>query len=429
MCDSFVALPAATVNKTTVFAKSADCQVNEAHALVRVPHKKHMPGSAFKATHVVIPQVAETYEFIMSKSFWTWGGEIGVNEHGVAIGNEAVFTTLQKEEKQDGLMVIDMLRIGLERGRSARGAVEAITTVLEQFGQGGNCELAGNSHFDGAYLITDTNEAWILETAGRQWVAKKVTDSIGSISNMLSIGDDYDLSSLPERIHWADTYGDKDMVPKLGSVERAANSHACMSLDRGHVSVQTAFNALRHHGDHYNPAVGEVVTNICMHAGPGATRMWQACSAMAVEISGDGVVAWATATSGTCLSIFKPVFIGVDLPDIGYPNEQYDTKTLWWKHELLHRRVMADFDDVMPEIRAEFDALEAEFIDAVPAVRRGTTAEKQELVNYCFARAEEATDRWIKQLSSRSDLRFSDPAFGLAWQNYNHQAELAGMPA
>jgi hypothetical protein len=65
----------------------------------------------------------------------------------------------------------------------------------------------------------------------------------------------------------------------------------------------------------------------------------------------------------------------------------------------------------------------------VPAVRRGTIAEKQELVNYCFARAEEATDRWIMQLSRRSDLRFNDPTFSLAWQNYNHQAELAGMPA
>ena len=124
----------------------------------------------------MIPQAPETYEIFIGKSFWTYGAEIGFNEHGVAIGNEAVFTTLQKEEKSEGLMVIDMLRIGLERGKTALGAVQAMTAVLEQFGQGGNCELAGNSHFDGSYLIADGSEAWVLETAGRQWVARKLTE-------------------------------------------------------------------------------------------------------------------------------------------------------------------------------------------------------------------------------------------------------------
>src|SRR5260221_8291524 len=191
MCDSFVALPTSTANKTMILGKSADCQVNEAHALVRFPRCKHIPGEAFKATHLVVPQVEETYEVILGKSFWTWGAEIGINEFGVAIGNEAVYTTLQKEEKAEGLIVIDMLRLGLERGRTAREAVESIAKALEAIGQGGNCELAGNSHFDGSYLIADPNEAWILETAGRQWAAKKVNDSIGSISNVISIGDDW----------------------------------------------------------------------------------------------------------------------------------------------------------------------------------------------------------------------------------------------
>jgi secernin len=166
MCDSFVALPPATANKTMIFGKSADCQINEAHALVRIPRRKHVPGEAFRATQRVVPQVAETYEVILSKSFWTWGGEIGVNEHGVCIGNEAVFTTLQKEEKSEGLMVIDMLRLGLERGKSARAAVEAMAAALEAFGQGGNCEMAGNSHFDGSYLIVDPSEAWVLRPPG-----------------------------------------------------------------------------------------------------------------------------------------------------------------------------------------------------------------------------------------------------------------------
>ena len=35
-----------------------------------------------RTTHLVIPQARETHEVIIDKSFWTWGGEIGVNEHG-----------------------------------------------------------------------------------------------------------------------------------------------------------------------------------------------------------------------------------------------------------------------------------------------------------------------------------------------------------
>ena len=39
MCDTLVALPATTQNHSMLFAKSADCEVNEANVLVRIPHK------------------------------------------------------------------------------------------------------------------------------------------------------------------------------------------------------------------------------------------------------------------------------------------------------------------------------------------------------------------------------------------------------
>ena len=45
-----------------------------------------------RLTHLVIPQARHTYEVLLDKSFWLYGGEIGVNEHGVAVGNEAVFS-------------------------------------------------------------------------------------------------------------------------------------------------------------------------------------------------------------------------------------------------------------------------------------------------------------------------------------------------
>jgi secernin len=430
MCDSFVALPAATATKTVILGKSADCQVNEAHALVRFPRRKHIPGEAFKATHLVVPQVEETYEVILGKSFWTWGAEIGFNEHGVAIGNEAVYTTFQKEEKAEGLIVIDMLRLGLERGRTALETVEAITGALEAIGQGGNCELAGNSHFDGSFLIADPNEAWILETAGRQWVARKVSDTIGSISNVLSIGDDWDMSSLRSRVHWANTYGDPTMVPLIGSCERQICSYEGLAATRGNITVKTAFDVLRQHGEDYLPAVGEVHRNICVHAGAPQYRQWQAVGAMVAEMGPDGAIGWFTGTSGTCVSIFKPVFTGVDLPDLGpLPTEQFNPAALWWKHELLHRRAMTDFHYFVPAIRQDFDTLEAEFLTAAPSVMKGSAREKKEFMDYCFQKAEQATEMWIKRITSQNNLTFSDADYQRMWHKYNSMAGLTGIPA
>ena len=54
-------------------------------------------GEAVRITHLVIPQAEQTYEVLLTKAFWTYGCEIGVNEFGLAMGEEAVFTTEMAE--------------------------------------------------------------------------------------------------------------------------------------------------------------------------------------------------------------------------------------------------------------------------------------------------------------------------------------------
>ena len=120
----------------------------------------------------------------------------------------------------------------------------------------------------------------------------------------------------------------------------------------------------------------------------------------------------------------------MDLPDIGpVPTEHFDPRSLWWKHELLHRRAMADFQGLVPEIRADFDRLESGFMADSESVRRGGTAEKRDFVDHCFRSAMEETDRWIARLRSRRDLVFQDPAYRRMWVTLNSAAGLAGMPA
>jgi hypothetical protein len=114
-----------------------------------------------------------------------WGAEMGANEHGVVIGNEAVWTTEPCAET--GLLGMDLVRLGLERAATAGEALQLIVDLMEAYGQGGNCAEHFSFNYHNSYLIADQEEAWVLETAGRYWVAEKITSGTRSISNSLSI--------------------------------------------------------------------------------------------------------------------------------------------------------------------------------------------------------------------------------------------------
>jgi dipeptidase len=368
---------------------------------------------------------------LLTKAFWTYGCEVGVNEYGLAMGEEAVFTTEMKEEK-DGIIGPDLMRIGLERAKDCQEAIQIMTGLLEQYGQGGSAELKGNSHFDSSYIMADRKEAYVLETAGRRWAVKKV-DAIASISNMLGIHADWDAYSggdIAPKTDWAGKYALPEVPPTLGSPVRQAITYNSLQASLGDISVKNIFDIMRHHGEGYHPASAEAHRNICVHAGPQENRWWQADGVMVTDVGTEGMMAWVTATSGTCVSIFKPVFLGMDLPDLGpYPRETFDPRSLWWKHERLHRRAMADFDHLVPEIRQDFDPLEEEFLSQAETVKKGTPGEKAEFMEYCFRKALEATEAWIARLEKRGDLKFSDSAYKGMWRKLNAEAGLTGMPA
>ncbi len=431
MCDSIVALPNSTHHHTMLFAKSADCEVNEANAIVRIPGQKHIPGETVRITHLMIPQAEQTYEVFLTKAFWNYGCEVGVNEYGLAMGEEAVYTTEMAEEK-DGIIGPDLMRIGLERATNCQEAIAVMTSLLEQYGQGGSAELKGNSHFDSSFLMSDTSEAYILETAGRKWAVKKVED-IASISNMLGISTNWTRCSLRStggQLDWAKTFALPEIPPTLGSPDRKSISYQGLMAEKGHITARTMFDIMRHHGDGYHPATASAHRNICVHAGPQENRWWQADGVMVTEVDDSGVLIWVTGTSGICVSVFKPVFLGVDLPDIGpLPTEHFNPRSLWWKHELLHRRAMADFDGLVPEIRKDFDLLEEQFLNQSESVKKGTLLEKKEFMDYCFRKAMDVTETWIARLQACPDLHFTDPAYEAMWKKVNAEAGLKGMPA
>jgi dipeptidase len=121
-----------------------------------------------------------------------FGAEMGCNEFGVCIGNEAVFTKIPFDKKNIGLTGMDLLRLSLEISKTAKEGLENIIYYLEKYGQDACGGYTDKSfYYHNSFIIADRNEGFVLETAGKHWIYEKVT-GYRAISNGLSIEEKYD---------------------------------------------------------------------------------------------------------------------------------------------------------------------------------------------------------------------------------------------
>lgn len=426
MCDTIVAQPDVTANGAMLLAKNADTEVNEAQQILRLPARSHPVGTALRVSHLAIPQAARTHEVLLDRSFWAWGGEIGCNEHGVAIGNEAAFSN-QAPDK-DGVVVLDLLRLALERASTAREAIDVVGAHVVRYGQGGNVQMMGNYHFDSGLLIADRSEAWVMNCAGHHWAARRAR-STEAMSNRYQLTDDWELSSLPLgtlKVDFRDRFADPAREHAAGANERESCAAGLLAARRGHITLHDMASVLRDLGDEasYDVTQDARPVRLCMHAGPTPERFWHATGAMIAEVYPDSEIVWMTATSATDLSIFKPLFFGIDLPRTNLRPEGTDTPgTLWWRHERLHRRAMPLYREVKSEIRAEFDVLERQFHEEALRLRRAAAPLKAEFVEWCWQTAALHTERWIERLERRPYV-VAHAGYRAMWDRFNAEASL-----
>ena len=382
MCDTFVVMPNNTKNGSIIFGKNSDREPNEAQLLEYHPGNIYSKEQSLNCTYIEVPQVKRTNAVLVSRPFWMWGAEIGANEKGVVIGNEAVFSKVpaEKEKKLTGM---DMLRIALERSNNAQNAMEIIIQHLTDFGQGGPCGFEDKKlSYHNSYIIADASEAWVLETVAHLWVAKKVTDYY-AISNGYSIGEEFDFNH-PDVIpyaqkkgwlkkganfNFAECYSDwfYKTFTRCGMRREASlkNLNANMGFE-----LKDAFAALRDHGNsNYSPDNHFLMNHVCAHSGNKIARnASQSTASMVAELKKDNSTFWATGTSAPCTSIFKPIrFSGKVLPDLGpEPIGTYTPNSLWWEHEKVHRAILQDFQKRYQLYNARRNELESElYLDSI----------------------------------------------------------------
>jgi secernin len=432
MCDTLIAAPDRTAAGFTLLAKNSDRPPNEAQLLDWIPERSYQPGETLKCTYLEIPQVPRTWAVLLSRPFWMWGAEMGVNQHGLAIGNEAVFSKIPAN-KEPALLGMDLLRLGLERAQSAPEALEVVTSLLEQYGQGGNHVKEGPLYYHNSYLIADPRESWVLETIGKHWAARRV-NPLYSISNLLSLTGNWDLSSAgledyivgkglarsAEDIRLAANLNDLIYTTFADGRRRCARSRELLTAASGEISLGTMAEILRDHGGKPNPVPGLAGAQICMHASLGPIRRSQSTGSLIASLEEGNPLILATGTSAPCTGIFKPVWVDTPL-DLGpEPTDRFDPATLFWVHERLHREVLANYPVRSAAFREERDTLEKEFIGGALEINGAPLEQRRVYSQDCFRRASEAEERWLKQVR---ELPTKPSLFhGLAWRGFNEAA-------
>ncbi len=292
------------------FAKNSDREPTEAQFLEC--HDGTSPNTAPEG----LPDPSSDVRLLLSRPAWMWGCEMGVNHHGVAIGNEAVFTRLPVPKA--GYTGMDLQRVALTTCRTADDALAQLIELTERFTQGGPM---GHRHrsfrYHSSFIVADPSTAWVFETAGQYWAAKRV-QGVHTISNALTIETDFD------RVHG----GAYELARSRGWVKSAegfsfagAFSDPFMSLIGG-AGIRRACTRRSLSGI-LEPHARDFIVALSDHGGlePGRGLRSESPCAHA---------SWLPTRASDQTTSY---------------DVRFDSRELWWAHERLHRACLANYHE------------------------------------------------------------------------------------
>ncbi len=366
MCDTLCLLGP----DRTLFAKNSDRPAGEVQLVEQFPRRPS--GGMVRTQYLELPDTGAA-SVLGSRPDWLWGLEHGVNEHRVAIGNERVYTTTDPASVAPALIGMDLVRLGLERGRSADDALHVMTSLLDAHGQGGVADATTGEPYFSSFLVADPTRAWVLETSGTSWAARPV-DGGAAISNRLAIGTDWTQASadVPPRVSFQ-RWRDPAAPTGLAEVRLAVTRDAVAAGAAG--SPADLVGTLRDHGEarwgrpdddpaHVVLPPTEVEPDftgitVCMHV-----RDYQATTAsMICDLPADPSAplrAWV-ALGSPCVSVYVPVFPPGPVPEV------WADPATWERLRQLRDRVEADGEE-LATIRSRLGPLERELWEEADAI-------------------------------------------------------------
>jgi secernin len=391
-CDTIVVLAPHTRNGATLFAKNSDRSPYECQQLAQLPHRVHPKDATVHCQYLEIPQVAETAAVIGSRPFWLWGFEHGLNEYGVAIGNEAVLTC--EMLPATGLLGMDLVRLGLERSKTAREATEVIGGLIERYGQGGSGQYDVDFRYCGGFIVADHADAYVLESSGRQWIARRVEER-ACISNRLTIAagslGSPNVESYARGRGWCDSESEidspfdfaaayssrnagKDKSDPLHARGRLARSRELVARN-GRRTIREMLAILRDHGARGEmPPTGDPATRddsptLCMHGSVSGTT-----ASMIAELHAPDAdmlpVMWAS-LAAPCTSIAFPLFVGGTLPPVlAAGGEKPSADSPWWRFRKIQDLVAIAPERMAPIAWKHFRLLELAMLERCAEVSR-----------------------------------------------------------
>jgi secernin len=366
MCDTLCAIG----RGRTLFGKNSDRPVAEIQVVEKYAAR---PAGGRLRTQYVEVDNAGACGLVGSRPTWLWGFEHGVNEHGVAIGNEKVWTVDDPRAAQPALIGMDLVRLGLERAATADDALDAITTLLAAHGQGGSGEDDPPDPYWSSFLIADARGAWVLETSGRTWAARPIDDG-AAISNRITLGTDWTRAS-------ADVPAGADFdrwrnprTPTGIADHRLAATRRCVATSGGALTAGDVVATLRHHGDRTWGAPGSDPADlsppptgvqedwrgvtVCMHVRGAQVTNGSLVAELPVDRNAP-LRAWI-ALGSPCVSVYVPTFPPADIA-----SELADPAS-WARFAGLRDRVERDGDE-LGEIRAVLAPIETELWEEADA--------------------------------------------------------------
>ena len=321
------------------------------------------------------------YAVLGSRPYWMDGFEMGANEKGLFIGNEAEGSRMPKET-EEGITGMAMLRIALEKAAAAREAIDVIADLLKEHGQNANAHPTMDRRYENTFILCDPEEAWVMETAGREWAARKIED-FAAVSNCYQITDDYDLCSegmeqLVTDNRWLRP-GEKVNFAKAftAPADRQRNSVARMrrmqKLVTEKMTVKDMQKIFRDHfeGELNEPRFGSCYGNfvtICMHALTGGIDSSQTAASMIMNYDERWKYKFLWAAGLPCLSVYIPLYwVDPEKKPMKVPEcmslggEKYDPESLWWTMEHLSALVSVDEEQFGMPVRESLRKLEKGF--------------------------------------------------------------------